>query len=233
MANDVIISASNLVLGYDSRPVIRGVDFKIYANDFVVITGESGSGKSTLLKSFYGEILVKSGELSIGYYDDKYGLIYHNMKTISNKKLSLLRQKMGVVFQDYRLINEWSIEKNVMLPLWIMGCSNEIRKNNSEKLLSYVKLGHKLGKFPLELSGGEQQRVAIARAMAHKPKFLLCDEPTGNLDDFSSEIIWDFLKAAREQLKATVVVVTHRPPSTLKFDFRHFNIKDGKIDECF
>lgn len=216
-----IINAKDLVLGYD-LPVIKGASFTIKSNDFIVITGQSGSGKSTLLKSFYGGIKVDSGDLDVCFYD---------MAKPTSRDLKELRQKIGIVFQDYRLINEWTVEKNVMLPLLIHGHNKTVCKKQSENLLNFVKLGHKVGRYPLELSGGEQQRVAVARAMAHNPQLLLCDEPTGNLDELSSNMIWNFLRSAKELWGACVIVVTHRAPSTLKFDFRHFEIKEGKVIE--
>lgn len=220
-----IITAKGLSLGYEkNKPVIKDANFMINTQDFIVITGESGSGKSTLLKSFYGGIDILGGELDVCFYD---------LKKIATRHLRSLRQKIGIVFQDYRLINEWTIEKNVMLPLMIMGYDKATCKKQSENLLKYVKLGHKIGKYPLELSGGEQQRVAVARAMSHNPQLLLCDEPTGNLDEISSDMVWDFLKAARDSWGACVIVVTHRAPSTLKFDFRHFEIKEGRVIERY
>ncbi|NLK66830.1 MAG: ATP-binding cassette domain-containing protein [Campylobacteraceae bacterium] len=218
-----IITANDITLGYpNSNPVINSASFSIKANDFIVITGESGSGKSTLLKSFYGGIKLAGGELDV---------CFHNLNDTTSKNLRSLRQKIGIVFQDYRLINEWTIEKNVMLPLIIAGYDKTTCKKQSENLLKYVKLGHKIGKYPMEISGGEQQRVAVARAMAHNPQLLLCDEPTGNLDEVSSEMVWRFLRSARDSWGACVVVVTHRAPSTLKFNFRHFEIAGGRVIE--
>ncbi|NLY03460.1 MAG: ATP-binding cassette domain-containing protein [Campylobacter sp.] len=218
-----IIKAEKVVLGYDT-PVIKGASFKVCSNDFIVVTGESGSGKSTFLKSLYGGIKLDRGELNVCFYD---------MKSPTSRELKSLRQKIGIVFQDYRLINEWTIERNVMLPLLIQGHNKTVCRKQSENSLNFVKLGHKVGRYPLELSGGEQQRVAVARAMAHNPQLLLCDEPTGNLDEVSSNMVWDFLRSARDLWGACVIVVTHRAPSTLKFDFRHFEIKEGKVIEGY
>lgn len=218
-----IITASNLTLGYKNIDVIKEANFTINVNDFVIITGESGSGKSTLLKSFYGDIEPKSGSLSVNL---------NEMNGISSHSLRSLRQKIGVVFQDYRLINEWNIKKNVMLPLMINGnydkATCDLQANN---LLKHIKLSHKADKFPLELSGGEQQRVGIARAMCHNPQLILCDEPTGNLDEYSSDLIWALLRSARESWNACVIVVTHKLPSMLRYKYRHLVIKDGKVDE--
>ncbi|HIP45728.1 MAG TPA: ABC transporter ATP-binding protein [Sulfurospirillum arcachonense] len=218
-----VINAENLTLAYGmDEPIITEANMKINPNEFVFITGKSGSGKSTILKSIYGEITPKKGIL------DVCGV---NIKNISSSKLNLLRRYLGIVFQDYRLINDWTVEKNVMLPLMIGGFSKGVCVKQAQKLLKHVKLLHKADKYPLELSGGEQQRVAMARALAHNPIMILADEPTGNLDEYSSEVIWDLLKNAKEHLGTTVVVVTHHIPSTLGIDYKHFFLESGVVYE--
>lgn len=218
-----VINAENLTLAYGrDEPIITEANMKINPNEFVFITGKSGSGKSTILKSMYGELTPKKGIL------DVCGV---NIKNISSSKLNLLRRYLGIVFQDYRLINDWTVEKNVMLPLMIGGFSKGVCVKQAQKLLKHVKLLHKADKYPLELSGGEQQRVAMARALAHNPIMILADEPTGNLDEYSSEVIWDLLKNAKEHLGTTVVVVTHHIPSTLGIDYKHFFLESGVVYE--
>ena len=218
-----VIDASNLTLGYrNDEPIITEGNISINSHEFAFITGKSGSGKSTIIKSLYGEIVPKAGELNV------CGI---KMRGISNAKLNALRKYIGIVFQDYRLINEWTVEKNVMLPLLIGGFSKSVCEKQAHKLLKHVKLLHKADKYPLELSGGEQQRVAMARALAHNPVLLLADEPTGNLDEYSSDVIWGLLKSAREHLGTTVVVVTHRIPSTLGMDYKHFFLESGVLYE--
>ena len=213
-----IISAQNLTLAYErDEEIIRNASFYVKKGDFVFITGPSGSGKSTLLKSFYGNIKPQSGTLLMG------GL---NMNHIKKAKLQELRRHLGIIFQDYKLINEWTVEKNVVLPLWIAGYSTEIQKTQAKRLLHHVKLSGKEHKYPLELSGGEQQRVGVARALAKNPFLILADEPTGNLDEYSSNVIWDLLENACQQLETTVVVVTHKIPSVFNIPYRHFTI-DG------
>ena len=216
-----LIKARNLSLAYDEI-VIKKANFSIKAGDFVFITGKSGSGKSTLLKSFYGELEPAGGELEV---------CDSLLNEISNKELLALRQNIGIIFQDYKLIEEYSIAKNVMLPLMIKGYSKRVCEEQANKLLKHVELSFKGDKKPNQLSGGEQQRVAMARALAHNPKLLLCDEPTGNLDEYSSSIIWTLLKSAKELLNTCVVVVTHRIPSKLRLDYRLFNIDEGRLDE--
>jgi cell division transport system ATP-binding protein len=219
-----IIVAQNLTLSYErDEAIIRGASFNIKKGDFVFITGPSGSGKSTLLKSFYGNLKPQSGTLLMG------GL---NMSSISKPKLQELRRHLGIVFQDYRLINEWTVERNVVLPLWIAGYSKEVQKTQAKRLLHHVKLTGKENKYPLELSGGEQQRVGVARALSKNPFLILADEPTGNLDEYSSSVIWDLLENACRQLGTTVVVVTHKIPSVFNITYRHLTIDEyGAIYE--
>ena len=118
-----------------------------------------------------------------------------------------------------------------MLPLIIKGYNQSVCKKQAAKLLNHVNLLHKSDRFPLELSGGEQQRVAMARALAHNPQLLLCDEPTGSLDDYSSEVIWMLLRSAREALGTCVVVVTHKIPAGLRMHYRHFELSNGEVNE--
>jgi cell division transport system ATP-binding protein len=220
---DKVIIASNLSLAYsNNETIINKVNFSIDAGSFVFITGASGSGKSTLLKSLFGALKPKQGSLIVG------GVELNGIKT---SKLNFLRRHVGMVFQDYQLIKEWTIEKNIMLPLIINGYDQNVANTQVDKLLNHVRLTHQFGKYPQELSGGEQQRVAMARALSHNPILILADEPTGNLDDYSSQLIWNLLEGASEQLNTTIIVVTHNIPSSLKIDYRHLNIEDGSIYE--
>ncbi len=222
MAN--VISADNLTLSYEKgkNVIINDVSFAIEQGEFVFITGPSGSGKSTLLKSIYGQIKPYKGTLNVGGF---------NMKKIKKAQLLQLRRNLGIVFQDYKLINEWTVEKNVVLPLIITGYSLDVQRVQAEKLLSHVKLADQAQKYPLELSGGEQQRVGVARALSKNPFMILADEPTGNLDEFSSGVVWDLLENACDQLNATVLVVTHKIPTIFNIPYRHFIIENGGVHE--
>ncbi len=218
-----IIEARNLSLSYDKKElVIKDANFSVKSKDFVFITGKSGSGKSTFIKSLYGELGVYSGSLNVCGFD---------LKNVNTQRVNLLRKHTGVIFQDYKLINEWDVEKNVMLPLMIAGYSKQVCKIQAHKLLKHVKLSHKAEKFPLELSGGEQQRVAMARALAHNPILIIADEPTGNLDDYSSQVIWNLLKSVRQHIGSTILIATHRIPKTLGMDYKQYFLQDGAIHE--
>ena len=220
---EYVIKANGLNISYGrDEPIITDASMQIKAQEFVFITGKSGSGKSTIIKSLYGELFPNRGDLNVcGIY----------FKNISSSKLNLLRRYLGVVFQDYKLIDEWTVEQNVMLPLIIGGFSKSVCIKQAHKLLKHVKLLHKINKYPYELSGGEQQRVAMARALAHNPVLILADEPTGNLDSYSSEVIWNLLKGAKEHLGTTVLVVTHNIPSTLGIDYKHYFLEGGVLHE--
>lgn len=218
-----MIKAKEIYLSYDeNRFIIKKGAFHIRPKEFVFIGGASGSGKSTLLKSFYGDITLKHGQLIVDG---------HDMSSPRSKTLRDVRKNIGVIFQDYKLVKEWTIEENIMLPLKINGYSNDVSKQQAIKLLSHVKLSHREGFYPSELSGGEQQRVAVARALAHNPKIIIADEPTGNLDDYSADLVWNLLKNANEQLGITIVVVTHRVPKNFGIAFRQLSIEDGIIYE--
>ncbi len=220
MAKKVII-AESLSLAYEKdEMIINAASFVVESGDFVFITGASGSGKSTLLKAIYGALKPVTGSLIVGGVE---------LNGVRRSKLNLLRRHLGIVFQDYKLIKEWTIEKNISLPLIINGYEKNLVEQQIERLLKHVRLQHQIGKYPLELSGGEQQRVAMARALSHNPIMLLADEPTGNLDDYSAQLIWNLLEGANEQLKTTVLVVTHRIPQTLSVDYKHFHIEHGEI----
>ncbi|MBL0707426.1 MAG: ABC transporter ATP-binding protein [Sulfurimonas sp.] len=220
---DKVIVAQNISLSYsNNETIINKATFSMNSGDFIFITGASGSGKSTLLKSLYGSLKPTQGSLVVCGVE---------LKGVSNSKLNFLRRHIGIVFQDYKLIKEWTIEKNIMLPLLISGYEKDVTQSQVDSLLKHVRLKHQSGKFPLELSGGEQQRVAMARALAHNPILILADEPTGNLDDYSSQLIWNLLEGANEQLKTTVIVVTHHIPQTMNIEYKHYHIEYGSINE--
>jgi cell division transport system ATP-binding protein len=219
-----VIHASHLTLTYGNagKEVIKDANFSIKKGEFVFITGPSGSGKSTLLKALYGKLRPSEGNLVVGGLD---------LANVSQRKLQELRTHMGIIFQDYKLVNEWTVKKNVVLPLMIAGYDSEIQETQARRLLKHVKLPDYADKYPLELSGGEQQRVGVARALAKNPVVILADEPTGNLDDYSSNVIWDLMENACQQLDTTVLVVTHKIPTIFSLPYRHFIIESKGVYE--
>ena len=219
-----MILAKNLTLSYDKKKnIIENANFNIKQQEFIFISGSSGSGKSTLLKSFYGELPVKDGQLFVNKQD---------LTNANTNQLLELRKSLGIIFQDYKLIKEYTIEENIMLPLKVHNYTDDVSKAQALKILKHVKLSHKSDAYPEELSGGEQQRVAIARALAHNPTLILADEPTGNLDEFSSGLIWNLLREANQKLGITVIVVTHQLPIDFGIKYRRLNIDEGVVYEA-
>lgn len=218
-----MIVAQELTLAYDNEIVLNKVNFNIADGDLVFITGKSGSGKSSLLKSIYGENQTQGGFLNVSGVE---------LSNASKGKVKKLRRHIGVVFQDYQLVTEWSIEKNIAMPLMIGSYSKKTIDSQVASLLTHIKLSHKAHRLPNELSGGEQQRVGVARALAHSPTLILADEPTGNLDDYSAEMVMNLFKSINE-LGKTVVIVTHKMPNNLGVKFRHFHIEDRGIHEIY
>jgi len=216
-----IILANNLTIGYENKPVIKNANFSVNNGDFVFLTGVSGSGKTSIIKTLYGELKPISGDIYIGEF---------NLSKISKSKLSLLRRHLGIVFQDFKLIPEWNILKNVMLPLLISGIDKKDAENLAMKYLAKVNLSHKADKFPAELSGGEQQRVAIARATIHNPVMILADEPISGLDEYSASLVMDlFMKANRQGI--TVIIASHSIPQHFDINFKQLHIEKGSVYE--
>jgi cell division transport system ATP-binding protein len=218
-----VVEAKDLSLSYEKgHTVIEKANLNIRKGEFVFITGPSGSGKSTLLKSMYGSIKPDSGLLKVGELD---------LNNVTTSRLQELRTHLGIVFQDYKLVNEWTVAKNVALPLMIAGYSMDLQQTQVQRLLKHVKLSDYANRYPFELSGGEQQRVGVARALAKNPMMILADEPTGNLDDYSSNVIWDLLENACVQLQTTVVVVTHKIPMVFSLPYRHLILENKGVYE--
>jgi cell division transport system ATP-binding protein len=217
-----LVKARNLSIGYENEAIIKNANFTIKPKDFVFLTGISGSGKTTIIKSIYGEVPVFSGSLNVG------GIELNNIK---KSKLSYLRKYLGVVFQDYKLIPEWTILKNVMLPMLISGIDKQAAENEAIKLLSKVKLSHKLDRHPKELSGGEQQRAAIARAIIHEPVMILADEPISGLDEYSANLVMELFVMANREKNITVVIASHSLPQTFNINYRQIHLEKGHLYE--
>ncbi|MBR4671778.1 MAG: cell division ATP-binding protein FtsE [Bacilli bacterium] len=199
---------------------IYDLDLSIKKGEFVFIIGGSGSGKSTLIKMLYREEKPNKGEISIG------GI---NVAKLRNSKVYKLRRRLGIVFQDYRLLPKLTVYENVAFALEVIGTkSNEIRIKTL-RALELVGLKGKIRNYPDELSGGEQQRVAIARAIVNNPKLILCDEPTGNLDPKMSLEVVKVLEDINKTTGATIIMATHDKEIVNKFKKRVVAIKQGRI----
>ncbi len=203
----------------NSHHALFDVNLKINRGEFLFITGASGSGKSTLLKMLYGAELPTQGEVIV---DDI------NVATLGNYHLSLLRRRMGIVFQDYKLIPQRTVAENVTFVLQAQGYTRKEIQRRLEPTLKLVGLLSKADRFPDQLSGGEQQRVSIARAIVGTPPLLLADEPTGNLDpDNSWQVIQIFQKL--NSFGATVIITTHDEQLVRRCHHPVVQVKDGKL----
>jgi len=198
---------------------LQGVDLRIEDGEFVFLVGPSGSGKSTIIKMMTGEVRPTSGTVSINGY---------NTSKIKPRQIPYMRRTIGVVFQDFRLIEKKTVYENVAFAMRVVGASpREIRERVSY-VLDLVGILHKARRKPTELSGGEQQRVAIARALVNNPQLIIADEPTGNLDpDRSLEIM--MLLQQINDLGTTVLVVSHEKELVNRFDKRVVAIDSGLI----
>lgn len=178
---------------------LNGISIKIEPGEFVFVVGDSGSGKSTLIRLLMKELEPTSGEIRV---------MGKNLGALSHKQIPFYRRRIGVVFQDFRLLKDRNVYENVAFALRVTETASRVIKKKVPAALSLVGLAQKYKSFPKELSGGEQQRVAIARAVVNEPSILLADEPTGNLDPANSWEIMKLLQEANER-GTTVIVVTH------------------------
>ena len=198
---------------------IYDLDLSIEKGDFVFIIGGSGSGKSTLIKMLYREEKPSRGEIIVG------GV---NVAKLRTSKVYKLRRKLGVVFQDYKLLPKLTVYENVAFALEVTGADNKTIRKRVIDVLDKVGLKDKVKEYPDKLSGGEQQRVAIARAIVNNPKILICDEPTGNLDPTISMEIMDILNNVNKD-GTTILMVTHDISIVEKFKKRVIVLKDGRL----
>ena len=205
---------------YDNgTKALKGVSFRIDDGEFVFLVGPSGSGKSTIIKLITAEIAPNAGRLMVNGY---------NLNNIRPRQVPYMRRTLGVIFQDFRLIEKKTVEENLTFAMRTVGAApREIRKR-IPYVLELVGLDQKGACRPTELSGGEQQRVAIARALAKNPKLLLCDEPTGALDYVTGKNILKLLQDTCRRTGMTVVIITHNSALTAMAD-RVISIKSGTI----
>lgn len=198
---------------------VHDLSLTIDKGDFVFIIGSTGCGKSTLIKMLYREEKPTSGKIVIGGLD---------VGKIRNSKVYKLRRKLGVVFQDYKLLAKSTVYENVAFALEVLGTPKSEIHPKVLKVLDLVGLKHKANNYPHQLSGGEQQRVAIARSIVNGPKLLICDEPTGNLDEVTSMEIMKVLEAIN-QMGTTIIMVTHDTDIVNRMKKKTILLDSGRI----
>lgn len=210
----------NLSMHYGAGgAALQDVSCSLDPGEFVYLTGPSGAGKSTLLKLLFAEELPSRGQVLVD------GV---NISRLERKNVPLLRRKIGIVFQDFKLIPGRTLLENVALPLVVQGVAETEVSKRAYLALKRVGLSEKRERYPLELSGGEQQRAAFARAMVGEPKLILADEPTGNLDDASAELLLTYLHEAHAG-GATVLMATHSRQLIERFPHRILRLERGKL----
>ena len=223
-----LIDYNNIDIYQEDNLVLKDVNFQVEEREFIYIIGKVGSGKTSLLKTLYCELdLYKDAEKN----EQKAEVLGRDMLTLKRKEVPALRRELGIIFQDFKLLHEKSVRKNLEFVLKSTGWKNEQEINERiETTLSDVGLLDKIDKYPHELSGGEQQRVAIARAILNEPKIILADEPTGNLDPETANDIIHLLKNLTKSNTA-VVITTHNITMLNKIPGIVYCCKDGAIAE--
>lgn len=214
-----MINLSNVTVQYNGNIVLDDVSLQVKPGDFLFLVGQTGCGKSTILKLMYMDILPTKGLVTIGPYSSE---------NIEKKEKPYLRRTLGIVFQDFRLLEDRNIYDNVAFTLHVTGAKSGDLKQRVLRALADVGLSHQRNKMPHELSGGEQQRVVIARALVNNPSFLLADEPTGNLDPTTSHEILELLLNINTRGTA-VVMATHNYELVRRSHERIVQVKNGKL----
>lgn len=215
-----MVRFADVYKSYDNgTKALKGIDLRIDDGEFVFLVGPSGSGKSTIVKLITAEVRPTDGKMLVN------GFNFSNLRT---SQIPRLRRTLGVVFQDFRLIENMTVYENVAFAMRVIGEGSKRIRERVPIMLELVGLSHKAKRYPRELSGGEQQRVSIARALVNNPRIIIADEPTGNLDPTRSREIMGLLKKINE-LGTTIIAVTHESAIVNSFAKRVIALDGGKI----
>lgn len=206
----------------NDAPILNDVSFSLEQGSFVYLVGTTGSGKTTIFRLIIRDMLATDGEITIGDWD---------ITNLPKKMVPELRRRVGVIFQDYKLLTDRTVFENVLLPLQIAGFTPQDAQARAEEVLTEVGLAGKFDKFPQQLSGGESQRVAIARALVFEPEIIIADEPTGNLDQETSRQIIELLERINESKNATMFIATHNEKIIDESEARVLHVTQGNVEE--
>jgi len=217
---DTILVFDHVSSIYKSGVGIFDISFSLDSGEFLFIMGPTGSGKSTILRSIYLDVNVKKGKI---FYRGK------DLSKIKKRQVPYHRREIGMIFQDYKLLEDRTVYENVALPLQIAGLKNRLVKDKTYSLLDKVGLTNKSSKLPLKLSGGERQRVAIARALVKDPVLILADEPTGNLDPIVADEILDLLDNLAKTMGTAILMSTHNFPLIQPRGKKFIELDNGKL----
>jgi cell division transport system ATP-binding protein len=216
-----MIDLKNVTVSYDGQHVLDRLNLSVAQGEFVYMVGQTGTGKSSLMRLLYFDLYPSTGTVKIANY---------NSATLTNRQIPLIRRRLGIVFQDFKLLEDRNVYDNVAFALFVTNARRSEIKKTVLHVLADVGLSHKRNHMPHELSGGEQQRVVIARALVNEPIVLLADEPTGNLDPTSSAEIMELLRKINMRGTA-VLMATHNYELVKKYPARVVQLKDGKLTE--
>lgn len=222
MMLEAVLSLKDATIYQDKNPVLSDVNLDVLPGEFLYLIGRTGSGKSSFLKTLYADLSLKEGEGKIVNYD---------LKVIKEKDIPYLRRKIGIVFQDFKLLSDRTVKENLVFVLKATGWNDKEEMNAKiDDVLDKVGMKDFAAKMPHQLSGGEQQRVGIARALLNDPELILADEPTGNLDPQTSVEVMEVLKKINANGK-TILMATHDYALVLKYPSKTLKFEDGKVFE--
>lgn len=224
MSDNSCVSLKNAQIYQGDSLILQDVNLEVNKGDFLYLIGKTGSGKSSLLRTLYGDLYLKEGEGEVAGVD---------LRTLKWQTIPHLRRNLGIVFQDFRLLSDRSVEDNLEFVLKATGWTSKARiKEKIDSVLSKVGLSSKGFKMTYEMSGGEQQRVDIARALLNNPKLILADEPTGNLDPETADEIMQLIFNICKEYGTGVVMATHDYTLIRKYPARVARIQDGRVTEA-